>query len=160
SGETTITGGTPVQTKQGWGVAHVDILAAATGILYGAGAYSFAKATGTAVAQGQPLWWDGGNDRVSFVPTGTPPIGTAREAAGTSATSVVVDLNVMPPPCTGSITIDSTQASASSSNGQVIIDTGWGAAPTTVLTSLRAVTTGRLKSTYDVLKMSGADLGK
>jgi hypothetical protein len=97
---------------------------------------------------------------VSFVPTGTPPLGTAREAVVSGATSVVVDLNVMPPPCTGSITIDSTQASASSANGQVIIDTGWGVAPSSVQTSLRAVTTGRLKSTYDVLKMGGADLGK
>lgn len=160
SGQDAIASGSPVQTRRAWGVAHGNIAAGATGLLLCAGAFTFAKAAGTAVVQGQPLWWDEDNSRVSFTATGTPPLGTAREAADETATSVVVDLNVMPPPCTGSITIDATQAAASSSNGQVIIDTGWGVAPGSVQTSLRTVTTGRVKSAYDVLKMSGDDLGK
>lgn len=156
----TITSGTPVHARASWGVAHGDIAAGTKGLLLRAGAFNFTKAAGTAVVQGQPLWWDAGNSRVSFTPTGTSPLGTAREAAASAATSVVVDLNVVPPPAIGRHTVTSEEAALNGTNGQVDIDTGWNVAPSSVQEKVRTVTTGRVKSAYDVEILGSTDIGK
>ena len=155
-----VTAGQPVQTYSGWGVAHGDIASGESGTLYRRGQFEFAKATGTAVVQGQPLWWDGTNSRVSFTPTGTPPLGTASQAAASDDLVVDVDLNVVPPPAATRHTVTNAEAALNSNNGQVDIDTGWGVQPTSAPVVVRAITTGRTKSGFDIEILSGADVGK
>ena len=155
-----VASGTPVLTNSGWGVSHGLIAAGDSGTIYRGGGFEFAKATGTAVVQGQPLWWDGDNSRVSFTPTGTPPLGTAAKDAATDDTVIDVDLNRVPAPAATRHTTTAAEAAANSGNGQVDIDTGWGVAPTSAPLQVRAVTTGRIKSGYDVEILGAGDVGK
>lgn len=58
------------------------------------------------------------------------------------------------------VTVSSAQAAANSTNGQVDIDTGFGAAPRRRLVTVYTATTGRVKSGYDVTDLTSADAGK
>ncbi|UYV13752.1 MAG: DUF2190 family protein [Phycisphaera sp.] len=155
-----VTAGTPVLTPAGWGVAHGDIAAGAEGTLYRRGRFEFTKAAGTAVDQGDRLWWDDANDRVSFTPTGTPPLMTANKAAADADTVVSGDLNFVASPAGIRHTVDSTEAAANSNDGQVDIDTGLGVVPTAVTVTVRTASTNIVKSGYTVLPLTGNDAGK
>jgi hypothetical protein len=61
---------------------------------------------------------------------------------------------------TSSFTVTATEAALNSNNGQVDFQTGFGAAPAGAVAQVRTVTTGRVKSTFDVTFPSGGDLGK
>ncbi|MEO1277951.1 MAG: DUF2190 family protein [Planctomycetota bacterium] len=156
----TITSGSLVQDNSGWAVLHEDALSGQKATAYRAGRYSYAKEAGVAVAQGQPIWWDAENSRLTPTSNGTPPVGSAPYAYGTLTTVMEVDINVFPAPATKRHTVTAAEAALNSNNGQVDIDTGFGVAPTAVNVQVRTVTTGRLKTGFDVELLTGNDIGK
>lgn len=156
----TVSAGTPILTPSGWGVAHGTIANGAEGTLYRRGRFEFAKAAGTAVAQGDRLWWDDGNSRVSFTPTGTPPLITASKPAASGDIVVEGDLNFTAPPAGIRHTVDSDEASANSGDGQVDIDTGLGVVPTAVVATVRTASTSLVKTGYTLVPLTSGDAGK
>ncbi|MEO0511825.1 MAG: DUF2190 family protein [Planctomycetota bacterium] len=89
------------------------------------GAFYLAKASGTAIGQGAPVWWDAANSRVSATPLPTPPLGRVREAAASSDTEVVVALNERV-----AIPIQHAVTSAEGTSNAAQLTSGLAAAPT------------------------------
>lgn len=97
--------------------------------------------------------------QVTATPNG-PPIGTALEAWANGA---IIEARLAAPNngvYRSSFTVDATAAALNSNNGQVTFDTGFAAAPTVAIVQVRTVTTGRLKSAFDVVNLSGGNAGQ
>jgi hypothetical protein len=147
-------------------LAVADIAASGTGTFITKGRVKVPKEAGssTAIARGARVGYDFANDRcddaAAVVATGV--LGIVTVAAVDADTEVEIELNEDQPPALASVnfTITSTEAALNSNNGQVDFQTGFGAAPAGAVAQVRTVTTGRVKSTFDVTFPTGGDLGK
>lgn len=99
------------------------------------------------------------NGQVTATPNG-PSIGTALEAW---VDGQVIEARLAPANNSvyrATVTVDSTAAALNSNDGRVTFDTGFGAAPSVALVTVKTVTTGRIKTGFDVVNLSGGSAGQ
>lgn len=108
------------------GIAAADIAANTRGTLAIEGIFRLTKLGTDVVAQGDALYWDGVNSRVTITP-GTILAGHAAEAAGSGATTVEVNINEFLPNITSvGVTVAAGATSGASAadvslvNGQIL----------------------------------------
>jgi predicted RecA/RadA family phage recombinase len=145
------------------GIAQTDAASGDTVVLHTQGEFTLTKGTGYTLSVGQRVMWNEEDEEVQgWTPASLYPcMGICSAAAGTNDTTASVCLGDVPPRVFATEhTVTTDDAAANSTNGQVDIDTGFGAAPSAVVAQVRTVTTGRIKSAFDVLTLSGGDLGK
>ncbi len=94
----TITSGTPVLVGNRLGIAVGDILDTETGVLAMVGVFSIAKLSTDVVTQGDNLYWDNGNSRLTLTALANTLIGYAQAAAGNGVTTVECRINQMDAP--------------------------------------------------------------
>jgi len=87
------TSGQPVLIGTKLGVCVADIANGATGPVAVSGVYTVTKLTTDVVAQGDALYWDNGNSRLTTTEGSNVYAGYAFAAAGNGVTSVNIKLN-------------------------------------------------------------------
>lgn len=75
------------------GVALVAIANGATGAVMVRGIFTIAKLSTDVVAQGDLLYWDAGNSRLTTTASGNTQAGYATKAAGSGVTTVEISIN-------------------------------------------------------------------
>lgn len=88
-----IASGAPVLMGKRLGVALADIAVGLTGSVRMRGVFTVAKLSTDNVAQGDLLYWDATNSRLTTTATDNTLAGYAAAAAGTSVTTVAISLN-------------------------------------------------------------------
>lgn len=79
------------------GIAKTDIAATTgKGTVELEGVYELTSDTGTTYAQGDQLFWDAGNSRLTKTGTGNVPAGRAHEAKASVGTTALVNLQPQP----------------------------------------------------------------
>lgn len=157
----TVTANTPVRVNGRLYIAEADIANGKEGVLAAAGKVKLAKGTGYTLTTGARWTWDG-TKVVAWTPDKpTPPDGLVRKDAASGDTSAEVALGSIEAPWVFAqeVVVDSTMAAANSNDGQVDFVTGFGATDYVAVVQVRTVTTGRIKSAYDVLKGTGGSAG-
>jgi predicted RecA/RadA family phage recombinase len=140
------------------GFAQADIAASTaadpTGILHTAGVVEIAKnthATTKAFSAGESVFWDTANNRVDKAGTADCIyIGTAYKNAGSTDTTMWIELNCKPAMNFVGLTVSSGQAAANSGDGEVDIVTGLAAAPTYLNVTVIDASSGVLNTGYVV----------
>lgn len=89
----TITSGTMVLVSKRVGVASEDIPNNTTGILAVEGVFNYTKLGTDVVAQGDLLYWDNTNKRLTTTSAGNTQAGFAFAAAGNGVTTVDIKIN-------------------------------------------------------------------
>ena len=89
----TITSGTAVLVGKRVGVAVADIANNTTGVLAMEGVFNLPKLSTDVLAQGDLLYWDNTNKRLTSTTTSNTLCGYAQNAAGNGATTVDIMLN-------------------------------------------------------------------
>jgi predicted RecA/RadA family phage recombinase len=89
----TIASGSGVLVSKRVGVAVADIPNTTTGVLAMEGVFNLPKLTTDVVAQGDILYWDNTNKRLTTTASGNTQAGYAQAAAGNGVTTVDVMLN-------------------------------------------------------------------
>ena len=97
------------------GITKLDIKAGVLGALAIVGVYEFVKATGTAIAAGDALYWDADNGCVTKTPNAYY-IGVAVQPAASADTAVRAVINVGASGYTEDDLSSSSSSSSSSSN--------------------------------------------
>lgn len=92
-GGSTIASGAVVLIGKRIGVAIADIAPSATGSLAMEGVWSIAKLGTDNVSQGDILYWDAANSRLTATASGNTQAGFAAAAAGSGATTVAIKIN-------------------------------------------------------------------
>ena len=92
-GSTAISSGAPVLVGKRLGIALSDIPAGAFGSVRMRGVFTVAKLSTDNVAQGDLLYWDATNSRLTKTSTDNTLAGYAAAAAGASVTTVAISLN-------------------------------------------------------------------
>lgn len=92
-GSTAIASGAPVLIGKRLGIALVDIPASATGSVRMRGVFTVAKLSTDNVAQGDLLYWDATNSRLTKTSTDNTLAGYAAAAAGAAVTTVAISIN-------------------------------------------------------------------
>lgn len=90
---TAIASGDVVKIGARIGVALADIASGATGPVQVSGVFEIAKLTTDVVAQGDLLYWDDTNKRLTTTSVGNTLAGYAFSAAGNGAATVNIKLN-------------------------------------------------------------------
>lgn len=149
-----IASGAVVDMGGRFGMAHTAIAATSgEGICFTAGGYDLAKATHAtdkAFAVGEPVYWDATNSRCDKAGTsGAKYIGVCREAAASTATTVLVDINAPRESNEVKIVVDTTAAALNGADGQISIPTGRTVAPSYYQVQVYNAS-GRQQSGYDV----------
>lgn len=149
---TAVLSGAVVAAGGRFGVCVKDTAASGTESVAMKGEFRLTKGTGYTFTQGQRVTWDG-TKVVAWTPaSATPCMGRASLAALTGDTVCYVILGDGAPRVHAfSRAITAGEAAANSGNGQIDVVTGFGAIPTYYSATVRATTTGRIKTTYDVL---------
>ncbi|GGY68026.1 hypothetical protein GCM10007387_57760 [Pseudoduganella albidiflava] len=93
TGGTAVVGGTVVVMGKRIGVALRDIAANSNGVAAVEGVFNLAKLAGDAVAQGDLLYWDAANARLTVTAAGNTLAGYATGAAAAGVTTVNVKIN-------------------------------------------------------------------
>lgn len=151
-----VAAGTPILVGGAVAVTATTIANGESGAVHRAGRFSFTKATGFAAAVGDGLYWDAGNSRVSNDPTDGFLIGTCAEAAGSSATSVKVDIGgFFLQPVKGAIVGDNTASAFTldlgfAGNPSFLSVTVWSAADPSVPSLPASVNRNDADGTVDV----------
>ncbi len=127
-----------------------------------AGGFRVPALTGTAFAQGDPLYWDAGNTRVTNLAVDSsnvplPYLGRCRAAKASGIAIAEVDIDQpMRVPRRIVRTVTNAEAAANGTNGQVDIVTGVisSTASQRCTVEVRTATSGRVKTGYDVNDVS------
>lgn len=90
---TAVTSGSGVLMGKRLGVALADIANGATGSVAVRGVYSLPKLSTDVVAQGDELYWDNTNKRLTTTASGNTKAGYAAAAAGNGVATVAIALN-------------------------------------------------------------------
>ena len=88
-----ITSGSGVLVSQRLGVALTDIANGATGSVAVKGVFNLPKLSTDVIGQGDVLYWDAANSRLTSTATGNTLSGYAVNASGNGATTVDIALN-------------------------------------------------------------------
>ena len=88
-----ITSGQMVLVSKRLGVATADIANGDVGVLAMDGVYEIAKLSTDVVAQGDLLYWDNVNSRLTLTATSNTLAGYAHAAAGNGVTTVKIRIN-------------------------------------------------------------------
>lgn len=92
-GGATIASGAPVLVGNRLGIALVNIPAGGTGSVRMRGVFTVAKLSTDAVAQGDLLYWDATNSRLTTTASTHKLAGFSAAAAGAGVTTVAISLN-------------------------------------------------------------------
>ena len=92
-GSTEISSGAPVLVGSRLGIALVNIPAGGMGSVRMRGVFTVAKLSTDAVAQGDLLYWDATNARLTTTASTNKLAGYAAAAAGAGVTTVAISLN-------------------------------------------------------------------
>jgi predicted RecA/RadA family phage recombinase len=87
-----LTSGQPLLVGGMFGVVGASAASGAKAVLYRRGVFTITKLTTDDVTAGAKLYWDNGNSRLTTTAGSNVLVGYARDAAGTSATTVNVVL--------------------------------------------------------------------
>lgn len=88
-----VVNGQVVKTGVRIGVALTDIAVGATGSVRMRGVFTIAKLSSDVVGQGDALYWDATNSRLTTIASGNTLAGYAFKAAGNGVTTVDISLN-------------------------------------------------------------------
>jgi len=92
-GGSTIAGGTPVLVGKRLGIALADIAVGAVGALQMCGVFTVAKLSSDTPSQGDLLYWDAGNNRLTTTASGNTLAGYCWTTPAASATTVDININ-------------------------------------------------------------------
>lgn len=92
-GSTDIASGAPVLVGSRLGIALVNIPAGGTGSVRMRGVFTVAKLSTDVVAQGDLLYWDATNSRLTTTAGSYKLAGYAATAAGAAVTTVAISIN-------------------------------------------------------------------
>ena len=92
-GSTEVASGAPVLVGSRLGIALVNIPAGGTGSVRMRGVFTVAKLSSDVVGQGDLLYWDATNSRLTTTASTNKLAGYAAAAAGNGVTTVAISLN-------------------------------------------------------------------
>lgn len=141
----TVTSGQAAQVGKYFAVACDDITSGATGQFKTEGVFAITKNTGLSFAQGDPVFWDNTNKYCTNVANSNAEVGRCLVAAGSSATTVTVELTE------GNLTQKFVSAEQTGTGSSQNVAHGMGVVPTRVYvtyTDLTPATAGSVNVTY------------
>lgn len=144
-----VTRDVPIRLNGRWVVPLTDIAIAGTGVVTTVGRFRFTKANGVVIAQGDNIWWDTANSRITTTPTGDL-LGRAAAAAPSAQLWVNVDVNAA-----GKGTY-AGRVTGSAAGAGLAINTGLGVVPRAFSVISRQANGTRRTQTSEVLGTAGS----